>query len=555
MVGRGGPRYTWLEMSDRKTGDVMTKLSLEQAVGQKLMLSFAGAEPPPELLAVLRRQHVGGVTLFRKPNIRTPAQVRQLTAALQRAAAEAGQPPLLIGVDQEGGQLMAIEGGATCLPGNLALGATGSDKLAYQAGLALGRELAAMGVNVNYAPSCDVNSNPHNPVIGTRSFGESPAHVARLSAAMVRGLQDAGVAATAKHFPGHGDTASDTHHGVAVVAHGRARLREVELPPFAAAIAAGARLVMTGHIALPAFEDNEQLPATLSPAVLRGLLRGELGFEGVIISDALDMGAIEQGPGLVLDALAAAAAGVDLLLLNAAAPLQQGVYAGLLQALRRGLLAPAKTLASAERVLALKRWLADTPQPDLDVVGAREHQELASTIAASSVTLVRDDARLLPLRLPPGARLAVIAPRPVDLTPADTSSYVTCALAQAARAHHPATDEFIVAAEPDAGEIAALRQRVADYDLVIVGTINASARPAQAALVNALLASGVPTVAVALRMPYDLAAYPSAPTYACTYGILPPSMEALARALWGDIPFGGRLPVSIPGMYALGHGL
>src|SRR5207249_1874422 len=147
------------------------KLTLEQAIGQKLMLSFAGVEPSPDILATLRRQHVGGVTLFRALNIAGPAQVRQLTAALQRAAAASGQPPLLIAVDQEGGQLMAIDGGTTCFPGNLALGAAGSSELAYQAGYALGCELSAMGINVNYAPSCDVNSNPQNPVIGTRSFG------------------------------------------------------------------------------------------------------------------------------------------------------------------------------------------------------------------------------------------------------------------------------------------------------------------------------------------------------------------------------------------------
>jgi len=531
------------------------KLTLEQAIGQKLMLSFVGTEPPPDFLAMLRRQHFGGVTLFREMNTTDPAQVRRLTDLLQSAAAEAGQPPLLVAVDQEGGQLMAIDGGTTYFPGNLALGASRSVDLAYKTGYAMGRELAAMGVNVNYAPSCDVNSNPRNPVIGTRSFGEDPAMVAQLGVAMVRGLQAAGVAATAKHFPGHGDSASDTHHGLVVVPHDRERMHKVEIPPFAAAIAAGVHLVMTAHIAVPAFEADMLLPATLSPRLLRGLLRDELGFDGVIISDAMEMAAITQGREFVVDALAAAAAGIDLLLLNSDTVMQQDAYAGLLQAARRALLAPGDVMASAERVLALKHWLAEQPRPALDVVGSAEHRALADEIAAGSITLVRDDARMLALRPSPNARLAVIVPRPVDLTPADTSSYVSCALAEALRRYHPAVDEFVVAHQPTDAEIAALRRRISDYDAVIVGTINAAAESGQAALVNALLTAATPVIAVALRMPYDLSAYPKAPTYACTYNLLPPSMDALARALLGHIPFAGRLPVSIPGLYPIGHGI
>jgi len=188
---------------------------VEQAIGQKLMLSFAGIEPSAEILAALKRQHVGGVALFRALNVENPAQVRTLTAALQQAAAETGQPPLLVAADQEGGQLMALGNGPTPFPGNLALGATGSEDLAQRVGTAIGRELAAMGINVNFAPVCDVIINPQNPVVGTRSFGEDPRLVARLSAAKIRGIQAAGVAATAKHFPGHGDTTLDSHDGTA----------------------------------------------------------------------------------------------------------------------------------------------------------------------------------------------------------------------------------------------------------------------------------------------------------------------------------------------------
>ena len=208
-------------------------LTLEQAVGQQCLFAFIGKRrPSADILKTLRRQHVGGIVLFRAKNIGTPAELRRLTAELQKAAARAGQPPLLIAADQEGGQLMAI-GDGTPFPGNLALGATRSEDLSYKVGQALGREVAAVGVNVNFAPVCDVNNNPDNPVVGTRSFGEDPALVAQLAAAMVRGVQDAGVAASAKHFPGHGDTASDSHHLAPVIPHGLDRLEQVELPPSA----------------------------------------------------------------------------------------------------------------------------------------------------------------------------------------------------------------------------------------------------------------------------------------------------------------------------------
>jgi beta-N-acetylhexosaminidase len=520
-------------------------LTLEQALGQQFLLSFTGTrEPPPAVLSALGREQVSGIVLFRARNMGSLAELRGLTAALQRAAAAAGQPPLLIGADQEGGQLMAI-GDGTPFPGNLALGATRSEALAYRVGRALGREVAAVGVNVDFAPVCDVNNNPANPVVGTRSFGEEPALVSRLAAAMVKGIQREGVAATAKHFPGHGDTASDSHHAAPVIPHGLDRLRRIELPPFRAAIRAGVRLVMTAHIVLPALNGQNDVPATLSAPILRGLLRRRLGFDGLVVTDAMDMRAIDQGLGLVVDAIAAVAAGVDLLLFNHDPSRQEAAHAGLVQAARRGLLSAAEIQASARRVLALKGWLRGRRQPALDVVGGREHLSLAAEVARRSVTLVRDTARRLPLRLSPDARIAVVVPRPEDLTPADTSSLVVPALAAAVRRHHPRVDELFIAMNPSPSEVSALRTRLRGYDLAIVGTINATAHPSQAALVGMLVREGPATVAVALRMPYDLEAYPAAPTYACTYSILSPSMDALADALFGKIPFAGRLPVSV----------
>ncbi len=529
-------------------------LTLEQAIGQKLMLSFRGLEVPPEFLEIIHKQHVGGVTLFRSPNIDTPAQVRSLTASLQAAAQAAGQPPLLIGVDQEGGQLMAIGQGVTQFGGNLALGAIGSPELTQKVGYAMGRELAAMGVNVNYAPDCDINSNPQNPAIGTRAFGEQASEAARLAAAMTIGLQEAGIAATAKHFPGHGDTSTDSHHGLAVIDHDEAQLHQIELPPFKASIEAGVKLIMMGHLALPALHNGQTtIPATLSPQVVYKLLREELGFRGVTITDAMDMGAIEQGLGLTIDSIAAAAAGLDLLLLNVKAATQLNTYKGLIQAAQRGLLAQAEIFASAGRILALKESLATITQPALNIVACAEHQTLAQEVAQKSITLVRNEANLLPLQLKPEARIAVIMPQTLDLTPADTSSYVTNALAEMIRRRHSNVSEFTIAHYPSEAEIAALRAQASQFDLLIVGTLNAYTQSEQAALVTELQKTDIPLVAVAMRAPYDLQVYPTVSTYLCTYSILEPSMVALAQVLWGDIPAGGCLPTSIPSHYPLGY--
>ena len=520
--------------------------TLEHAVGQTLLAAFEGYEAPTELIGLLGRMQLGGVTLFRSMNVQNPAQVRDLTGSLQAAAAASGQPPLLICADQEGGQLLAMAG-TTPFPGNMALGATQSPDLARRTGLAIGREIAAMGINVNYAPVCDVNVNPQNPVIGTRSFGEDPAQVGRFASAMIQGLQAAGVAATAKHFPGHGDTATDSHYGTPVLPFDEERLRRVELPPFSSAIEAEARLMMTAHIALPALTGGLEVPATLARSIMRTLLREDMGFQGIVVSDAMNMKAIQAGPGLIIDCIAAMAAGVDLLLLADYGEEFQAVYAALLQASKRGLLSQGEIMASARRVLDLKGWLGKQEQPGLDVVQCEEHRALAYEVAAQSVTLVKDTDGCLPIHLEDSARIALVLPRTADLTPADTSSYDRPVLAEMLRRHHSSVDQIDVPTNPTPSEISGVLQQAQGYDLVIVGTINAFQHTGQADLVKMLVEAGNTVIAVALRLPYDLSAYPGVPTYICTYNIQPPSMEALADALWGKIPFAGRLPVTVIG--------
>jgi beta-N-acetylhexosaminidase len=518
----------------------------------KLMLAFAGTSVPDRVRSLLAEQNVAGFTLFRQDNVEDPPQVRALTAALQDAAK--GTLPLLLAVDQEGGQLIGLGDGTTQFAGNMALGAAGDASLAERVGRAIGRELRAVGANVNYAPVCDTATNPDSPSLGIRSFGDDPRRVAELAAALVRGLQSEGVAATLKHFPGGGDARADPHHELPLMDLDRERLEAVELVPFRAGIAAGARLVMIGHYSLPAITGNAELPTSLSPAVLR-MVRSDLGFEGVAITDALDMRAVASGPLDVMEDAGPALALADLLLCAGDPGEQARIRSGLAAAISGGLVDQVELAGSIQRIEALRRWVGQFPQPDLAVVGGEEHQALARELADRSVTLVRDDAGIVPVSLGPDARVAAIMPRPRDLTPADTSSAVAPGLAAAIRAHHPGVDEFVTAFPPTGEEIADLKARAVRYQLVVIGTIDAARFTEQAALVSEIVSTGVPTVAIALRTPQDLAAYPRAATYVCTYGILAPSLEAAVSALWGASAFQGRLPVGVRGLYPNCHGL
>lgn len=521
-------------------------LTTKQQLGQKMMLAFVGTEPTAVIKDQIADNHIAGLTLFRHHNIQNPAQIRALTAALQQAAADARQPLLLIAADQETGQLMGLGEGFTLFPGNMALGATRDPDLAYQMGLAIGRELAAVGVNVNYAPVCDINTNPANPNIGIRAFGDDPQLASEMATAVVKGMQTAGIAATAKHFPGLGEGAVDSHHELPSLDHNWERFKTTELPPFQAAINADVKLMMTGHVGVTALTESKDLPATLSRRVMHTLLRETLGFAGLVISDAMDMKAIAQGDGQVIDAIAAVRAGVDLLLMTTDTAVNERVFTGLYQAARRNVIDTAVIETSVARILALKKWLAEQDdQPDLSVVNCSAHQTLAAEISAKAITLVRDDAQLLPLHLDSAATIAVLLPQPQDLTPADTSSFVRHTLADAVRAYHPADKvrEIPFSQEPTAAETTAVLDQIRDADLIILGTISASLYPAQAKLARAVLAQGTPTVTVALRTPYDLTAYPDATTHICTYGFYEPSMVALAARLWGKAPFTGQLPV------------
>lgn len=344
-------------------------------------------------------------------------------------------------------------------------------------------------------------------------------------------MQAEGVVAVGKHFPGHGDVSVDAHFAEAIVNHPLTRLHAVELKPFRAAVEGGVAAIMTAHVRYTALDEHR--PATLSSQILTKLLREELGFTGVIVTDAMDMESVAQyGP--VPSISAALDAGADLILLGHLRDRAQ-------LAARFGSAAHVESVA---RIAALRQTLPREMLP-FDLVGCAEHQAVAREIAERSITLVRDSGRL-PLALSPDQQVAVVTVRPTNLTPADTSAAVEIGLDRIVRERHPNT----VGVQLDYGAsidgLNAVLDQVRDAAIVIVGTIGASGDPSQVALVQALTVRGQRPIIAALRTPYDLAAMPAVETYMCTYGIRRVSIEALVRVLFGDIPARGILPCTIP---------
>ncbi|MEX1336229.1 MAG: glycoside hydrolase family 3 N-terminal domain-containing protein [Candidatus Limnocylindrales bacterium] len=538
--------------SGRRTLRPSAALPAETVLAQ-LLPAFDGPRPPGWLLRRIAAGHAHGVTVFLRANAADGDAVAALTEELHAAAP--GHLPLLIGADQEGGQLVGLGHDTTRFPGAMALGAADDLSLTEANGRAMGRELRALGITVDYAPVCDVAVEPANASLGTRAFGSDPAGVARHAAALVRGLQEGGVVATPKHFPGFGAVDTDPHFELGSIDLDLDGLEARELVPFQAAIEAGAGMVMSGHVALPAVTGDRALPATVSRLVMHDLLRSRLGFNGVSITDAMDMKAVAQGVGGVIDSIVALRAGVDLLLMTPDVAAQRRLAEGLRQAALRGLVPAGRIRASQRRILRLRRWLKYFAWPERAYVRSQAHEDLALRTARAAITLVRDEAGLLPLRPTDGEPVLVITPQPRELTPADSSADEPLALAQVVRRHHRTVVDLRVPAEQTDEDIRAARVAALQATCGIVAPLATNVQPSQAHLVEAVLETGTPSVTVAMRTPYDLADYPRAATHLCSYSIVPASVGAVAEAVFGRSPLSGRLPVDIPGLYPRGHGL
>ena len=519
-----------------------------------------------EVIRWVAQDHIGGVSM----SLGTPIEVAAKINDLQRRA----KVPLLVSADLEPG-LGRLEGGlfahymldagsATVFPTAMAIAATARDSDAYDVGRAIAQEGRAVGIHINFAPVVDVNNNPSNPVINTRSFGENPARVARLSALFVRGAQDGGQLATAKHFPGHGDTDVDSHVGLPLVAVSSARLDSVELVPFKAAISAGASLVMTAHIALPAISGDSTTPATLSPRIITNLLRDTLGFRGVAITDAMTMEGVGKGYTTEQSSVLAVKAGADILL-KPSDPTR--AINAVVAAVERREITRARIDSAVRHILELKvrSGVVAAPMVSLErlraVVGSPEHRALSREIAKRAITLIRDRDNLIPLRGDPGMMLLV------EYAP-ETEIKVgrTCRPEMRGSRGKPGTSRVaaVVRLTPaaNAQQLDSVSKLAARASSVIVtayvrrveGEGRVSIPPLIASWVDSV-AQGKPTVVVSLGNPYLIRQFPSVGTYLNTYGVSENLECAAAAAIYGASPITGRSPVSLPGFFKAGDGI
>lgn len=541
----------------------LAQLSLEEKVGQLFMVAFrqeAGTPittVTPRVRDSLQRYHLGGVILFAENFVNVPQTVK-LTTELQGAS---GNVPLFLAVDQEGGRVNRFHFG-TELPGNMAMGASSSPDNAYAAGKILGSELAAMGMNVDLAPVQDVNSNQDNPVIGIRSFGADANLVARLGERYIQGLHDAKVMAAVKHFPGHGDTSVDSHLGLPRVMYEKSRLQAVELKPFYENRSI-ADMIMVAHVAFPALDDTKVLskkdgeavsvPATLSYAILTKLLREELAYEGVIITDALEMKAITEHFGAEDTAVRAIQAGADILLMPSNL---EKAYQGIMTAVQEGRISETRINQSVKRILRLKQqWLYKASLPMAEqidkakaVVGNAEHKIQERKIAGEAVTLLKNEKQALPLPMQ-GNHTFLLAASRSDLLEAMTE-------AAQQEIGEGKTGKWIPLLYGKSDTLTTEEKRAVDSsDYVVLATYSstlASRTPGQspaasfaAELVTYARLAGKKTVVLALGTPYDILYLREADGYLALYGANAANLHAGMAAMFGHLNPKGTLPVSI----------
>ena len=562
------PRTPLTALQRHWVDSTLASLSLRERVGQMVNVWVLGDYTNyedssfAEVLRWIRDDHVGGVSM----SLGSPIEVAAKVNAMQRAA----RVPLMVAADLEpnlgrlaGGvfdHYLMEAGGATVFPSAMAIGATGRVDDAYLVGRAMAEEGKASGINVNFAPVVDVNNNPSNPVINTRSFGEDPKRVAELSAAWVRGTQDAGVVATIKHFPGHGDTDVDSHVGLPLVDATMARLDTVELVPFRAGIDAGAALVMTAHIALPAVQGDSTTPATLAPRIITGLLRDSLDFGGLAITDAMTMGGIGKGYTTEESSVLAVKAGADVLL-KPGDP--TAAVNAVLAAVEGGEISRARIDSSVRRVLEVKArtGVAVRPMVSLEhlreVVHSPEHLALATDVARRALTLLRDRDQLVPVMPDPARGRTVL----VQYMP-PSELRAGRVFAGRIRGALRGTQVFQLSPATDSATLASIAAAVHGADRVIVATyvrrVEGEGRFAIPAPIAAFIDSlGVHerTVAVSFGNPYLIRQFPSVGTYLATYGVADVLESAAADALLGRAPITGRIPVSLPGFFARGDGI
>ena len=552
------PPLTWAERT-------LAGMTLREKVGQ-LMMPFVlgnfapeGSETHDRIVDVIEQENVGGLIM----SVGSPTEVAVKLNDLQ----DHSKYPLLVAADLETGAGFRFRGavhiptnialgGATTFPSLMAFGATGDPRHAYQMGKVTALEARAMGVHVPFAPVLDVNNNPDNPIINIRSFGEDPQVVADMGVALVRGLQDFGAVATGKHFPGHGDTGTDSHLELPIIQVGRERLDAVELVPFRAAIEAGVKGIMTAHIAVPAIS-GETIPATVSRRVLTGLLRNELGFDGIIFTDAMDMLAVSRLFPRGEAAVRAVLAGADVILMPS--NVKRAIDA-IVSAIDAGRLTEARIDESVGRLLRLKEelGLAEERSVPLEmiprVVGVPLHMEMAREVAERSITLIKNQRNLLPLLGTRRARVMSVSFR----NPGDVLSgrYFDSRL----RETYPRLVSRSVDESTNSEGYSDLLRRAGRSDLVVVSVYSNFAGKvdlpdATVDFVNELARRRVTHVVISFGTPYLISLFPDVRVYLLAWSSAQVSQQAAADALFGDIAITGRSPTGMAPFFAVGDGI
>lgn len=520
---------------------LVQSMTLEEKCAQMIFVGFKGHELPEKYAQAIEKLGLGGIILFTR-NVQSPQQLKALTSAMQAAAARSRQGlPLAISIDQEGGTVVRMDGpsGYTHFPGNMALGAADDETLTYRAARVMATEMRSVGINWNYAPVLDVNNNPLNPVIGVRSYGSSPALVAKHGVAAVRGYQAGGVAACGKHFPGHGDTNVDSHLALPVISHDRARLSAVELAPFKAAIEAGLDSIMTAHVFFPSLEPAPNLPATLSQNVMTGLLRKDLGFDGVITTDCLEMKAIADNFTPVEVVQLAVDAGVDALLVSHTWETQMAMYEALVDAVRGGRISEERVAESAHRIVRMKVARAMDKAMDAEI-GTPEHKAAALDVARKAVTLAWGADRL-----PLLGKVTLVLPRVIWFAQVEDSRTVLADMLGRLQQAGLEVDAIDCPLDMSTVDTAELIRRVGTGGTVVFGAVGAARNPRQAEVAGALADAGINVVVIARRMPYDLKLFPKAVAGLAAYDDSPSMQQAVAEVLTGKLVPTGKLPVEI----------
>jgi beta-N-acetylhexosaminidase len=561
----------------------LKKLTLEQLVGQMIFAPLnstylsSDSDQYEALVKLIHESHVGGLIAFGgtepMPNVMLnntygpvilgqPLELASLFNRLQGVSAL----PLLTTADFEWGVAMRVAG-TTKFPRAMAFGAAGDPQLAYEAGKVVGVESRAIGVHVDFGPVADVNNNPRNPVINIRSFGEDPARVGAMVNGWVTGLQDAGMLATLKHFPGHGDTDVDSHLGLPIITHPRSRLDTVELPPFQGGMAAGAAGVMVAHMEMPAI-DPEKRPATFSPVIIGDVLRGQMKFDGLIFTDSMKMAAITKMASPGEAAVLAVKAGVDAILDS---PDSAAAAAAIVDAVKDGTIPRAQVERSVRRLLESKARLGlhKTRTVNLEsatlLTGGRKHEAVAQAVSDRAITLIKDERAMVPLTTPRTGSVMYLSV--LDYPSGWRIAAPSRTMIPELRARWAATEAFEISDRTTPSELEMVRALAAKFDAVVAGIyVRASSGSGRLDLAPQLeqflkdIARGTerrkqPFVSVLFGNPYTAMGMPEAPAVMLTYDFSDASERAAIKALAGEMPIGGKLPIALPGMFPIGHGL